>query len=193
MFGQSYLSISALIEAHELLTHLSRHEPRANAEFLAQQSNAIEFWHNDCNPGFSRIRDLPVEVRTPAPLGRSQPEAVAHKRQTHEESAMTVHSVPTDSILRRHFDQISRSVDLPSPPQDSILLRHYLQLLNTRLAPAVAKPAPAARCATPAVQPVMRPNHSQTPPPTKQAAPIQPPQPEPKGLFARILAKLFGH
>lgn len=109
---------------------------------------------------------------------------------------MTVQSVPTDSILRRHFDQIARSVDLPSPPQDSILLRHYLQLLNTRLASVPAKPAtkaaPPPRPAAPApAPPVMRQNHSQTQ--TSQPAPIPQAQAAPKGFFARILAKLFGN
>lgn len=109
---------------------------------------------------------------------------------------MTVQSVPTDSILRRHFDQIAHSVDLPSPPQDSILLRHYLQLLNTRLSPVPAKPAtkpaPPPRQAAPApVQPVMRQNHSQAQ--ASQPAPIPQAQAAPKGFFARILAKLFGN
>lgn len=106
---------------------------------------------------------------------------------------MTVQSVPTDSILRRHFDQIAHSVDLPPPPQDSIQLRHYLQLLNTRLAQPTVTPAQAARTATPVAPPVMRPAHNQAPAPIKPAAPVAQAPAEPKGLFARILAKLFGH
>lgn len=128
---------------------------------------------------------------------------------------MSAQSIPTDSILRRHFEQIARSVDLPSPPQDSILSRHYHQLLDSRLAspsPKSAPPRPAAKAAAaaPAASPTPVPSAAATNPasaPTpapsmlrathSHAQPGQPastPQPkaEPKGLFARILAKLFG-
>lgn len=42
--------------------------------------------------------------------------------------------VPTDSILRRHFEQLASTAGLQPPPEESVLLRHYMQLLDARLA-----------------------------------------------------------
>lgn len=46
---------------------------------------------------------------------------------------MTALFPPTDSILRRHFDQIAASAGLPPLPEDSVLRRHHAQLLESRL------------------------------------------------------------
>jgi hypothetical protein len=55
--------------------------------------------------------------------------------------------LPTDSILRRHFEQLASSAGLPQPPQDSVLLRHYRQLLDARLAQHSAAERPAVKAA----------------------------------------------
>lgn len=114
--------------------------------------------------------------------------------------------LPTDSILRRHFEQLAAAAGLPRPPQDSVLLRHYRQLLDARLARAPAAPPRAVpKPAAPEVRaeaapprtaaeapPVMRsqPAHAQ-----REAASIpdrNPPPAAPTNWFSRLLARLFG-
>ena len=58
-------------------------------------------------------------------------------------------TVPTDSILRRHFEQMHQAGDAGAP-EDSILRRHHEQM---RLAASAPAPKPAS------------------PPPREQAAP----------------------
>ena len=123
---------------------------------------------------------------------------------------MLAGSLPTDSILRRHFEQLAASAGLPQAPQDSILQRHYRQLLDARLearpaaarahepavtaAVAEAKAAPSARPATaPEAPPVMRsqPAHAAREP---ASMPDRNPPPAPTtSWFSRLLARIFGN
>ncbi len=69
-------------------------------------------------------------------------------------------AIPTDSVLRRHFEQRAMSLGLPAIPEESVLRRHYLQRLAAALdAPSVgvvaavtARAAPE-RTAAPKAQP----------------------------------------
>jgi hypothetical protein len=119
-------------------------------------------------------------------------------------------SVPTDSILRRHFDQLTAAAGLPQAPQDSVLLRHYRQLLDARLDQAPALERPAAKASPPqakaAPQPEARPVapaaaapaaaapiHSQS---TRDVASMpdrNPPPAPPTSWFSRLLARIFGN
>lgn len=110
--------------------------------------------------------------------------------------------LPTDSILRRHFEQLASSAGLPQPPQDSILQRHYRQLLDARLearpaaAPAAAQARPAASprpAAAPEAPQVMRsqPAHAAREP---ASMPDRNPPPAPAtSWFSRLLARIFGN
>jgi len=104
---------------------------------------------------------------------------------------MTALFPPTDSILRRHFDQIAASAGLPPLPEDSVLRRHHAQLLESRLSARrapVAQQAPVreaqAKMPEPATQRVAQP--SLRPIPASPAEPVQA-----KGWFGRVLDKLF--
>lgn len=132
-------------------------------------------------------------------------------------------SLPTDSILRRHFEQLASVAGLPQPPQDSVLLRHYRQLLEVRLearldqarvterpiAKAAAPDAPATPqaeatpqakasptpqpTAAPEAPPVMRSQHT---PAARDVASIpdrNPPPAAPTSWFSRLLGRLFGN
>src|SRR5690606_20386774 len=95
-------------------------------------------------------------------------------RQSFEEaSIMHACPLPTDSILRRHFEQLASSAGLPQPPQDSVLLRHYRQLLDARLAqhPAAERPTLKAAAQPDAAVPASKPN----PAPQSAATPEAPP------------------
>lgn len=117
--------------------------------------------------------------------------------------------LPTDSILRRHFEQLAATAGLPPPPQDSVLLRHYLQLLDARLdqrPPATAPARPADKGASAAkasaaprptvaaeAPPVMR---SQAAHARHEAASIpdrNPPPATPTSWLSRLLARIFGN
>lgn len=105
---------------------------------------------------------------------------------------MTALFPPTDSILRRHFDQIAASAGLPPLPEDSVLRRHHAQLLESRLS---ARRAPVVQqtlvreverqTPEPAIQRVAQP--SLRPIPASSAEPAQS-----KGWLGRVLDKLFG-
>lgn len=121
--------------------------------------------------------------------------------------------LPTDSILRRHFEQLAASAGLPQAPQDSILQRHYRQLLDARLearpaaarahepavtaAAAEAKAAPSARpAAAPEAPPVMRsqPAHAAHTAREPASMPDRNPPPAPTtSWFSRLLARIFGN
>jgi hypothetical protein len=139
--------------------------------------------------------------------------APAHRPSIAEVSIMLAGFLPTDSILRRHFEQLASTAGLPQPPQDSVLLRHYRQLLDARLdqAPAIERPtartaAPEAPAtpqakASPIPQPAAAPEvppvvHSQPTSPARDVASIpdrNPPPAPPTSWFGRLLARLFGN
>jgi hypothetical protein len=119
--------------------------------------------------------------------------------------------VPTDSILRRHFEQLASSAGLPQPPQDSVLLRHYRQLLDARLeqksaarpaakaviteaaiAPA-SKPNPASHAAAPPVAPPVTTQTAQAPRETEPLPRSSPPPAATGSWFSRLLARIFGN
>ena len=61
--------------------------------------------------------------------------------------------IPTDSILRRHFEQQAACLGLGTIPEDSILRRHYLQALSSQGQTAPSQAASArvtAQAAAPA-------------------------------------------
>lgn len=89
---------------------------------------------------------------------------------------MSDHSLPTDSILRRHFEQHAASLGLPPPPEDSILRRHYLHLSSAVGVGEAAEPATRSAAASPASAPAR----------TTVAE-------RPKGWFARLMGKMFGN
>ena len=114
--------------------------------------------------------------------------------------------LPTDSILRRHFEQLAASAGLPQAPQDSILQRHYRQLLDARLEarPAAAPAAtPAAAQAQPAASP--RPAAAPEAPQVMRSQPAHaarehasmpdrnPPPAPTTSWFSRLLARIFGN
>ncbi len=111
--------------------------------------------------------------------------------------------LPTDSIQRRHFAQLAATLELPAPPEDSVLRRHYAQLFAARAERRMAKttrpltargsepdsrnmpPASAARASESPVR--------KAPPTNASAASVRTAPPaESRGLFSRLLAKLFG-
>lgn len=115
------------------------------------------------------------------------------------------YSVPTDSILRRHFEQLASTAGLPQAPQDSILLRHYKQLLDARLEQAPERPvakaaAPQAQAAPQsAARPVAQAAAAPTPthdPSARAVASMpdrNPPAAAPTSWFSRLLARIFGN
>ena len=125
---------------------------------------------------------------------------------------MLAGSLPTDSILRRHLDQLASSAGLPQAPQDSVLLRHYRQLLDARLDQARAAERPIARTAAPEATATPQAKASPTPqpaaapevPPVRRSQPApaardvasipdrNPPPAAPTSWFSRLLARLFG-
>lgn len=125
---------------------------------------------------------------------------------------MLADSLPTDSILRRHFEQLASVAGLPQPPQDSVLLRHYRQLLDTRLDQAPATERPSARTAAPEatatpqakVSPAPLPAAAPEAPPVMRSQPTgaardaasipdrNPPPAAPTSWFSRLLARMFG-
>lgn len=111
---------------------------------------------------------------------------------------MSTHTLPTDSIQRRHFEQGAAAVGLGPIPEDSIQRRHYLQLLDGRL--AAAKPATASVPDSPAIESGGK---AEPAPPPKPAQPkSQPSRPaaatpaanpqESKSWFGRLIDRLFG-
>ena len=185
-------------------------------------------------PGFAGIR-LPVRLhaagtRFALNQGLRHFSAAAHSRTVRRRTDPSLEEVsimhacplptalPTDSILRRHFEQLASVAGLPQPPQDSVLLRHYRQLLDARLEQASATERPIARTATPeataTLQAKASPQVKASPPPQPAAAPEAPPvmrtQPTraardlasipdrnppaaaPTSWFSRLLARVFG-
>ncbi len=111
---------------------------------------------------------------------------------------MSTHTLPTDSIQRRHFEQGAAAVGLGPIPEDSIQRRHYLQLLDSRL--AAAKPAAAsapgstaaarAKKPEPAPQPKPAPSQPQASHPATPAPAANPA--ESKSWLGRLMDRLFG-
>jgi|GEM_PF-3965219 len=106
---------------------------------------------------------------------------------------MTALYAPTDSILRRHFNQIAANAGLPPLPEDSVLRRHHAQLLESRLA--------SGRAVTPQVSPRVAPVASVQPQavvveqvqrPSMAQVTASPAPAESKGWLGRVLDKLFG-
>jgi hypothetical protein len=94
-------------------------------------------------------------------------------------------TIPTDSVLRRHFDQLSASSGLPPVPTDSVLRRHYLQRLDALAnARAPVRAAPRAASAPERVQP--RP----APAPLRAEPAVASTTMEPSSWFGRLLRKL---
>jgi len=87
--------------------------------------------------------------------------------------------IPTDSILRRHFEQNAAAQGLPAIPEDSILQRHYLQALSAGKTATAA--APVTRQAPAAPTQTARPAATST---TATA--------KPQGWFSRLVGQLFG-
>lgn len=108
---------------------------------------------------------------------------------------MSACPLPTDSILRRHFEQIASSVDLPPAPQDSVLLRHYRQLLDARQRPHTNPHANEA----PNPQATHHEQTSASATPEPAPAPAMTPSPRAShpeastGWFGRLLSRLFGN
>ena len=99
-------------------------------------------------------------------------------------------SVPEDSILRRHHEQMQQGSTAPkntaaqnAAPEDSILRRHYEQMQQSGGASAAAPESPVS---APAREPAPAPRPAAPPPPA--AEPARPS----KGFFARLFGKLFG-
>jgi hypothetical protein len=98
-------------------------------------------------------------------------------------------TIPTDSVLRRHFEQRAMALGLPPVPEDSVLRRHYLQRLETLLE-APARGAGATAPARPLAGPVARAAE-----PEFEAAVADtgtPHHDEPSSWFGRLLRKLGG-
>lgn len=110
--------------------------------------------------------------------------------------------IPTDSVLRRHFEQLARSLGLPgSLPQDSIQMRHYLQTLDARSTRAAA---PAVEARQQSVAPtrsgngaehesasrLLRTHAEARPEPRPAVTPA--PEPEPRSWLARLIDRLAG-
>lgn len=109
---------------------------------------------------------------------------------------MSACPAPTDSILRRHHDQLAAIAGLSTPPQDSVQRRHYQQLLAARLAvrsaggpaPASVRPEPVRRQPSAAESPTAQaPQGPSAPPPARTSANV-----EPKGWFASVLERILG-
>ena len=104
-----------------------------------------------------------------------------------KESVMS--TVPTDSVLRRHYEQMQEAARLV--PTDSVLRRHYEQMQEAARSSvaAVAAPEPAAPAAPEppaASRPAAAPEPAPSPPPSAPAAPGQ------GGGFLGWLKRLFG-
>ena len=96
--------------------------------------------------------------------------------------------VPTDSVLRRHHEQMQRAArDVPT---DSVLRRHYEQMQQAAGANADGDRAeePAQPAATPP-EPAGRPEPTPAPQPAAAAAPATSSQ---GGGFLGWLKRLFG-
>lgn len=106
---------------------------------------------------------------------------------------MSDFTIPTDSVLRRHFEQLAASRGLPPMPTDSVLRRHYLQrldsLANARV-PARAAPraVPAPEHAQPRPAPAPAPARATAPPRAEPAVATK--TTEPSTWFGRLLRKL---
>lgn len=101
--------------------------------------------------------------------------------------------VPTDSILRRHFNQIAATAGLPPLPEDSVLRRHHAQLMESRL--AAPRPAtPVVMSTTITAAPTHAPERPQQPEPRPSMAQVHasPVQTESKSWLGKVLDKLFG-
>jgi hypothetical protein len=96
-------------------------------------------------------------------------------------------AIPQDSILRRHFEQISSGQGLSSVPQDSILARHHAQMMA---AGSVAQNPAAAQAPVAPKTPTAAPAAATT---AARSRPAPPPPAQPqKGFFGRMLDALFG-
>jgi hypothetical protein len=91
---------------------------------------------------------------------------------------MSETTIPSDSILRRHFEQQATTQGLGAIPEDSILRRHYLHALSSQAATTTAAAQPRAAASSPAA----------TAPAQKTATSAA----KPKGWFSRLIGKMFG-
>ena len=96
-----------------------------------------------------------------------------------------MNTVPTDSVLRRHYEQMQRAARLT--PTDSVLRRHYEQM--QRAARSSVGPGPATGPAEPAA-PRREPQAAS--PPVAPAATSEPAADRPDGGFFGWLKRLFG-
>ena len=87
-------------------------------------------------------------------------------------------TVPTDSVLRRHYEQMQHAASLV--PTDSVLRRHYEQM--EQAARSGVGSGPAAEPAQPAAPP----------PETPAASRPAPPAPAEGGGFLGWLKRVFG-
>ena len=101
-----------------------------------------------------------------------------------KESVMS--TVPTDSILRRHYEQMQHAASLV--PTDSVLRRHYEQM--EQAARSRVGSGPAAEPAQPAAPPPETP--PETPAASRPAPRPEPAAPAEGGGFLGWLKRLFG-
>ena len=90
-------------------------------------------------------------------------------------------TVPTDSVLRRHYEQMQHAASLV--PTDSVLRRHYEQMEQAARSGVGSGPAAEAQ---PAAPPPETPAASRPAPPPEPAAPAE------GGGFLGWLKRLFG-
>lgn len=94
-------------------------------------------------------------------------------------------TIPTDSVLRRHFDQLAASRGLPPVPTDSVLRRHYLQRLG-----ALANARAPVRAAPRVVPTPERAQPRPAPAPLRAEPVVASTTMEPSSWFGRLLRKL---
>ncbi|MFN3985230.1 MAG: hypothetical protein ACK4KV_07060 [Rhodocyclaceae bacterium] len=113
--------------------------------------------------------------------------------------------IPTDSVLRRHFEQLARSLGLPgSLPQDSIQVRHYLQTLDARSTRSAAAGAQAVEARHQRPAPTRSGNGAEhesasrllrthtEPRPEPRPSVTAAPAPEPRSWLARLIDRIAG-
>ena len=97
-------------------------------------------------------------------------------------------NVPTDSILRRHYEQQRRAAGVP---EDSILRRHHEQMRRAAAGSAAPPSAPAVVAEHAPVREEATPEPEAAPPSRPAATPASAP-PAPSGGFLGWLKRLFG-
>ena len=113
-----------------------------------------------------------------------------HGALSTEESVMS--KVPTDSVLRRHHEQMQRAArDVPT---DSVLRRHYEQMQQAAGSNADGDRAeePVKPAATPPEPPAGRPEPTPAPQPAATAPATAPATSDQGGGFLGWLKRLFG-